>query len=117
MQNKILRDSEATCLLVEAIAAKSQDKIWVVSIDGETFKHKMIRRVSMDKFYGIVFGDEQAFMKLCRALPSILDDVIDDMKRESLNNTVFQELANISPDVMKSLYLLAFKTYEGFDNF
>ena len=117
MQNKILRDSEATCLLVEAIAAKSQDKIWVVSIDGETFKHKMIRRVSMDKFYGIVFGDEQAFMKLCRALPSILDDVIEDMKRESLNNTVFHELANISPDIMKSLYLLAFKTYEGFDNF
>lgn len=117
MQNKILRDSEATCLLVEAIAAKSQDKIWVVSIDGETFKHKMIRRVSMDKFYGIVFGDEQAFMKLCRALPSILDDVIIDMKRESLNNTVFKELAEISPDIMKSLYLLAFKTYEGFDNF
>ncbi len=117
MQNKILRDGDATCLLVETIAAKSQDKIWIVSIDGETFKHKMIRRVSMDKFYGIVFGDELAFMKLCRVLPSILDDVIYEMKRDSLNNTVFQELADISPDIMKSLYLLAFKTYEGFDNF
>ena len=117
MQNKIIRDSDATCMLVEAIAAKSQDKTWVVSIDGETFRHKMIRRVSMDKFYGMVFGDDQAFMKLCRALPTILDDVIESMKREPLNNSVFEELSAISPDIMKSLYILAFKTYEGFDNF
>lgn len=117
MQHKIVRDSRATCMLVEAIATRSQNKTWIVTVDGEQFNNDHIRRVSMDKFYEIVFGDAQAFSKLCRALPQILDDVIENMSREANQNTVFTELAAISPNIMKSLYLLAFKTYDGFDNF
>lgn len=117
MQNKIVRDSRATCMLVEAIATKSQNKTWIVTVDKEQFNNEHIRRVSMDKFYEIVFGDAQAFAKLCRALPDILDDVIAEMSRGDNQNTVFAELAAISPNIMKSLYLLAFRTYDGFDTF
>lgn len=117
MQNKIIRDSKATCMLVEVIATRSQDKTWVTTIDKERFENEHIRRVSMDKFYEIVFGDSLAFAKLCKALPSILDDVIKELGNSTNQNTVFTELADISPDIMKSLYLLAFKSYEGFDNF
>ncbi len=117
MQNKIVRDSHATCMLVEAIATSSQNRTWIVSVDGEQFNNDHIRRVSMDKFYEIVFGDPQAFAKLCKALPDILDDVIGNMDHENNQNTVFAELASLSPDIMKSLYLLAFRHYDGFDNF
>jgi len=117
MQNKIIRDSKATCMLVEAIATRSQNKTWIATVDKERFDNEHIRRVSMDKFYEIVFGDSLAFTKLCKALPAILDDVIDELGSSTNQNTVFTELAAISPDIMKSLYLLAFKTYEGFDNF
>lgn len=117
MQNKIIRDSKATCMLVEVIATRSQDKTWVATVDKERFENEHIRRVSMDKFYEIVFGDPLAFAKLCKALPSILDDVIKELGDSTNQNTVFTELAAISPDIMKSLYLLAFKTYDGFDNF
>lgn len=117
MQNKIVRDSHATCMLVEAIATRSQNRTWIVSVDGEQFNNDHIRRVSMDKFYEIVFGDPQAFAKLCKALPDILDDVIGNMDHENNQNTVFAELASLSPDIMKSLYLLAFRHYDGFDNF
>ena len=117
MQNKIVRDGCATCMLVEVIAKKSQNKTWVVTVDKEQFNNEHIRRVSMDKFYEIVFEDPLAFAKLCRALPVILDDVIQELGNAANQNTVFDELAAISPDIMKSLYLLAFKTYEGFDIF
>ncbi|MBO4589180.1 MAG: Eco47II family restriction endonuclease [Bacteroidales bacterium] len=117
MQNKIVRDSHATCMLVEVIATKSQNKTWVVTVDKEQFNNDHIRRVSIDKFYGIVFGDSLAFAKLCKVLPLILDDVIKELGSATNQNTVFSELAAISPNIMKSLYLLAFKTYEGFDNF
>ena len=117
MQNKIVRDSKAVCMLVEAIATHSQNKTWIVTVDKETFNNDKIKRVSMDKFYEIVFGDSNAFVKLCRALPIILDDVIADVRQNTGKNTVFDELKAISPDIMKSLYLLAFKTYNGFDNF
>ena len=86
-------------------------------VDKERFDNEHIRRVSMDKFYEIVFGDSLAFAKLCKALPFVLDDVITELGNSTNQNTVFAELAAISPDIMKSLYLLAFKTYEGFDNF
>ena len=117
MQHKIVRDSRSTCMLVEAIATRSQNKTWIVTVDKERFNNENIRRVSMDKFYEIVFNDSEAFVKLCRALPSIIDDVIANMNRESNQNTVFEDLKKIDSDIMKSLYLLAFKTYEGFENF
>lgn len=117
MQHKIVRDNDATCMLVEAIAKKSQNKTWVVTVDKEQFNNPKIRRVSMDKFYEIVFEDSNAFMRLCKALPDILDDVISSMRVAKQKNTVFEELEAISPDVTKSLYLLAFKSYDGFDNF
>lgn len=117
MQNKIVRDSRATCMLVETIATRSQNKTWIVTVDKEQFNNENIRRVSMDKFYEIVFEDASAFARLCKVLPDILDDVIANMSREINDNTVFAELAAISPDIVKSLYLLAFQTYEGFENF
>lgn len=117
MQHKIVRDSKAVCMLVEVIAAHSQDKTWIVTVDGEQFDNDHIRRVSIDRFYGIVFEDELAFSKLCKTLPIVLDDVIMEMGNKKRENTVFTELNDLSPDVMKSLYLLAFKTYEGFEHF
>ena len=69
----------------------------------------------MDKFYEIVFNDKNAFFKLCKALPEILDDVITDDESIKLHNSVYDELDK--KDFYKSLYLLAFRTYEGFENF
>lgn len=117
MQNTILADDQAVCMLVETIAKKSQNRKWNIKIDKHDYAHDRIRRVSMDQFYGIVFGDSTAFAKLCAALPSILDDVLQTIEKTEGGNTVFDELRKISPDVLKSLYLLAFQTYDGFEKF
>lgn len=71
----------------------------------------------MDKFYEVVFDDANAFMKLCKALPVILDDVVKETHKGVIENSVYRELKGISSDTFKSLYLLAFKTYEGFNRF
>ena len=114
MQSRLLEDDEATCYLVEAISKKSKDETWKISIDGKTCSHKRIRRMSMDKFYELVFGDADAFHKLCLALPTIIEDVVNDDKTLSLKNTVYDELRAEHDDLLTSLYLLAFSTYEGF---
>ena len=113
MQNKILHDDQATCMLVEVIATKSRNEKWFY----DNLSHEKIRRVSIDKFYGIVFNDEYAFFKLCRALPDILDDVVTDLQCGTIHSTVYDELRELSPDMFKSLYLLAFQTYDGFQDF
>lgn len=117
MQNQLLKDSESTCMLVEAIAKQSQNIVWKASLNGVKYEHERIRRVSMDKFYEIVFGEADAFVKLCKVLPTILDDVIEETHKGVIDNTVYGDLKKLSSDTFKSLYLLAFKTYEGFDQF
>ena len=115
MQNKLLRDDKAVCMLVEVIAKHSQDKTWVVTVDNEQFKNSRVRRVSIDKFYEMVFGDKEAFLKLCKALPKILDDIMVDEPKIAMRYAVYDEIDKT--DFYKSLYLLAFSTYEGFDSF
>lgn len=115
MQDKILMDDKATCMLVEVIAKRSQKRKWDVTVDGRKYSHDRILRVSLDKFYEIVFGKKDAFFSLCKALPEILDDVMTENESAKLKNTVYEELDKT--DFYKSLYLLAFKTYEGFDSF
>lgn len=115
MQSKILSDDRAVCMLVEIIARHSQNEKWNVRVDGQSFSHERIRRVSVDKFYELVFNDSTAFYKLCQALPVILDDVIQAQGQGYIQNTVYSELCQYSTDTLKSLYLLAFRTYEGFD--
>lgn len=115
MQSQILEDDEAVCMLVEVIAKKSQNEKWNVKVDNRNFSHERIRRVSIDKFYEIVFNDTFAFMKLCKALPDILDDVIEETQQGYIHNSVYAELNAVSDKMFKSLYLLAFRTYEGFE--
>ncbi|MBD5386475.1 Eco47II family restriction endonuclease [bacterium] len=115
MQAKLLDDDQAVCYLVEAISTKSKDDTWRITLDKKPRSHNKIRRMSMDKFYELVFGDSKAFYKLCIALPTIIEDVLNENKALALKNTVYDELTKEHSDLLTALYLLAFSTYEGFD--
>jgi len=114
MQNEILGNDEAVCYLVEVIAKNSQDIIWKISLNGRKMSHKNIRRISIDKFYQLVTGVEHAFKELCQTLPIVIDDVIASADMGKVEGSVFTELQEISPDLLKSIYLLSFKKYQGF---
>lgn len=113
MQDKILHDDQATCILVEVIAKTSGDEKWLVN----GTSHRQIRRMSIDRFYEVAFGDELAFLKLCKALPLILEDVLSERGANGVQNSVYAELSATSADLFKSLFLLAFNSYNGFDEF
>lgn len=115
MQAQLLKDGESKCYLVEVIAKRSQDITWEGTFKGHYYSDSRIRRISIDKFYEVVFDDSNAFFKLCQALPDILDDVVQETRTGNIDNTVYEELKQIHSDTLKSLYLLAFSTYEGFD--
>lgn len=118
MQDKLLKDPKCECYLVEVIAKKSQNIVWKVSVDGKSMSNERIHRLSIDKFYELVTGDKNAFVNLCKVLPQIIKKIVKETladKREK--DTVFAELKKHDSDLLKALYLLAFKTYEGFDSF
>lgn len=116
MQSKLLEDDEATCYLVEVISTRSKDESWIISLDGKRHEHRKIRRMSMDRFYELVFDDSYAFFKLCNALPTIIEDVVKENPNLAFKNTVFEELTKEHADLLVSLYLLAFSSYEGFQS-
>ncbi|ALG69150.1 Eco47II family restriction endonuclease [Beggiatoa leptomitoformis] len=117
MQNLILQDRDALCLLVEVIATQSQDIPWVISIDKSQLVNDRIRRVSIDKFYEMVTGDVLAFKKLCVVLPKVIENVVSNIKTAEKSNTIIAELKALDSNLLKSLYLLSFHQYEGFHDF
>lgn len=117
MQSTLIKEPRAQCLLVEVLAKKSQNIKWKISLDGESISQENIRKISIDKFYSMVIKEEDAFKNLCEKLPLVIEDVIFAIKIREKSNTVFSELENISPNLLKSIYLLAFNGYNGFEDF
>lgn len=119
MQGQLLSDDDCACFLVEAIAKKSQNITWAVSVDGTKQKHRRIRRVSMDEFYKIVTGEEDAFYKMCMILPSVIQEVIATSGDIIVpHDTVIEELKQIAEkkggSFALALYMLGFESYIGF---
>lgn len=124
MQGQILEDDDCACLLVEAIAKRSQNIKWSTKVDGKNVQHRLIRRVSMDQFYAILTGDENAFYKVCKRLPGIINSVVNEENGVTVPyDTVIQELRNVAklyadqPEdlaMAMAVYMLGFSTYAGF---
>lgn len=114
MQAKLLEDKQATCYLIETLADKSTDAPWEVSIGEKNLTRHNIRKMSIDKFYGLVFGDQLAFFKLCKALPRIIDDVVNDDEELNLKKSVYDNLIATHRDPLTALFLHSFSHYEGF---
>lgn len=119
MQGQLLADDSCACFLVETIAKKSQNITWAVSVDGLKQKHRRIRRVSIDEFYKLVTGQDDAFHQICMILPSIIENVVENSKEITIpNDTVIDELkervTRKKISFAMALYLLGFSSYNGF---
>lgn len=125
MQSQLLDDDDCACFLVETIAKKSQNIKWSTTVDGKSVSHKKIRRVSLDQFYALVTGQNDAFYQMCMVLPKVIARVVaeggDDVKIP--HDSVLKELRAVAGQIGESddnlamamaIYLLGFSTYNGF---
>ncbi len=80
--------------------------------------------MSLDRFYEIVTGHDDAFYQICMSLPTIVEEVLtDNYQRLVAQDTVYREISAIAdkyadlpgdmPMVM-AMYMLGFGTYHGF---
>jgi len=125
MQSQLLDDDDCACFLVEAIAKKSQNIKWSTTVDGKSVSHKKIRRVSLDQFYALVTGQEDAFYKMCMVLPKVIEKVVNEGGEDVKvpHDSVTSELRRIAKEMNTddenlamalAVYLLGFSTYNGF---
>ena len=112
-------------ITVEAIAKKSQNIKWSTTVDGKSVSHKKIRRVSLDQFYALVTGQEDAFYKMCMVLPKVIEKVVNEGGEDVKvpHDSVMSELRRIAKEMNTddenlamalAVYLLGFSTYNGF---
>lgn len=124
MQNQLLNDDDCACFLVEAIAQKSQNIKWETTVDKRKVGHKLIRRVSMDQFYALVTGEDEAFYNMCMVLPGVIQDVISNMEDVKVpDDKVMEQLTEWSYHleaesedmaIAMAIYMLGFCGYNGF---
>lgn len=125
MQSQLLDDDDCACFLVEAIAKKSQNIKWSTTVDGKSVSHKKIRRVSLDQFYALVTGQEDAFYKMCMVLPKVIEKVVNEGGEDVKvpHDSVMSELRRIAKEMNTddenlamalAVYLLGLSTYNGF---
>ena len=89
MQSQLLQDDDCACFLVEAIAQRSQNIKWETTVDGSKVGHKLIRRVSIDQFYALVTGQEDAFYQMCMVLPSVIESAVKELELYMFRKTRF----------------------------
>ena len=126
MQNQLLNDDDCACFLVEAIAKRSQNIKWETTVDSKKVGHKLIRRVSIDQFYALVTGQEDAFYRMCMVLPEVIQKSVDELSGTIVpHDTVIDELRAIAEKqnigsqdlaVAMAVYMLGFGSYIGFTN-
>lgn len=123
MQNQLLKDDDCACFLVEAIAQRSQNIKWETTVDKVKVGHKLIRRVSIDQFYSLVTGQEDAFYQMCMVLPEVIQKTVKNFGTSVPHDTVVEELQAIAQEqklesddlaVAMAVYMLGFSSYNGF---
>lgn len=124
MQNQLLNDDDCACFLVEAIAQRSQNIKWETTVDKKKVGHKLIRRVSLDRFYSLVTGQDDAFYQMCMVLPEVIQRAVDELEGSIVpHDTVIEELKGLCKEqnlndenltVAMAIYMLGFSSYIGF---
>ena len=119
MQSQLLADDDCACFLVEAIAKQSQNAVWAVTVDGLQRKHKRIRRVSIDRFYALVTGQEDAFYQMCMILPGVIERAVaiataSVIPKDNVIDALNEMAISRGGSLALALYMLGFATYFGF---
>lgn len=124
MQNQLLNDDDCACFLVEVIAQRSQNIKWKTTVDKKKVGHKLIRIVSLDQFYALVTGQEDAFYQMCMALPTVIEKAVKDFEGTIVpHDTVIDELREMAAKqdieyedmaIAMAAYMLGFGSYKGF---
>lgn len=80
--------------------------------------------MSLDQFYALVTGQQDAFYQICMALPEVIQAVVDDAGEQLVpHDIVFEQLSAMADKsgiekkdvaIAMAIYMLGFGSYNGF---
>lgn len=113
-------NKQATCYWVQILAKKSFNERWTGDINGKQYNHTRVFKISGDKFYALLTGQEDAFYQLYKILPTAIDDYLKSVegKEESIEHSALDEIKMEATAANRSLLdQISFDNYKYYPGF
>lgn len=114
-------NKKANCYLVQILAKKSFNQKWGGIINGKEYTHSRVFKISGDKFYSLLTGQEDAFLKVYKSLPIVVKDYLnsieksDSIKANSAIDELKVETKTSKRTILDQITFENYSYYLGFD--
>lgn len=112
---------KSKCYWVQVLAKGSFNQRWSGNINGKEYSHSRVYKISGDKFYALLSGQNNAFRQLYKALPMAIHDYMGTFEAEVVEetNSAYDEIRNAAKKKRRSILdQITFENYSyylGFD--
>jgi hypothetical protein len=112
---------KANCYWVQILAKTSFNEHWKGEINGKEYSHSRVYKISGDKFYALLSGNENALFELYKSLPKAIDDYLKLTKSDKnvQENSAIEEITSETEKTKRSILdQITFENYSyylGFD--
>jgi len=112
---------KAKCFWVQILAKGSFEELWKGEINGKEYSHSRVYKISGDRFYALLSGQEDALFQLYKALPNAINDYLNSIEhnQEEAENSALDEIKAKTQESNRSILdQITFENYSyylGFD--
>lgn len=112
---------KANCYWVQILAKNSFLEPWKGDINGKEYSHSRVFKISGDQFYSLLTGDKEAFYKLYKVLPTVIDDYItkNGISNSKSSNSALKEIntkrKSSKRTILEEITFENYSYYLGFD--
>lgn len=112
---------KSKCYWVQVLAKSSFCELWKGEINGKEYSHSRVYKISGDKFYALLSGNEDAFFQLYKNLPIAVNDYLNSIEKakSSAGNSALKEIKNETKTSKRTILdQITFENYSyylGFD--
>ncbi len=114
-------NKKAKCYWVQILANGSFCENWKGDINGKEYSHSRVFRISGDRFYTLLTGQDDALFKMYKALPIAISDFLIslDKSKEINGDSAVSEIKNTIENthrtIMDQITFDNYSYYLGFD--
>lgn len=112
---------KAKCYWVQILAKGSFNEHWKGEINGKEYSHSRVFKISGDRFYALLSGQEDALFQLYKALPKAIEDYLksiekdDTIKENSALDEITSETEKSKRTILNQITFENYSYYLGFD--
>lgn len=112
---------KANCYWVQILAKSSFDTKWAAIINGKEYSHSRVFKISGDRFYYLLSGEEDALMQLYKVLPKAINDYFTTTEKDhkvvehSAISEINKQAAETKRTILDQITFENYSYYLGFD--